>query len=115
MNILLVNSFKQACSRKLQDILDRCYVMIEYSSIKFNNQELGFICGIYTPIDITTELVPYQDRLEEVGKMLNIDWVYVIPIDRTEVGNFLEQARVSNQPEAWKMYLELQYIFSPNN
>ena len=115
MSLLLVNSFKNACSNRLQEILDRCYVLIEYSNIKFNNEELGFICGIYTPIDITTELVPYQDQLEEIGKRLDIDWVYVIPIDQTEVGNFLEQAKISKQLEAWKIYLELQYIFSPDN
>ncbi|MGF1487146.1 MAG: hypothetical protein ACFBSE_08535 [Prochloraceae cyanobacterium] len=115
MNLLLVNSFKQACSEQLQEILEDCYVLIEYSNIKFNEEELGFICGIYTPIDITTELVPYQDQLEEIGKMLNIDWVYVIPIDRTEVGNFLAQAKATDRLEAWKIYLELQYIFSPNN
>lgn len=115
MNVLLVNSFKKACSQKLQKILDRCYVLIEYSDIQFKKEELGFICGIYTPLDITTELVPYQDQLEEIGKMLNIDWVYVIPIDRTEVSNFLAQAKTSDRVEAWKIYLELQYIFSPDN
>lgn len=114
MNLLLVNSFKNSCSEELKQIIDRCYVLIEYSNLRFNQQDLGLICGIYAPIDIITELVPYQDQLEEIGRLLNIDWVYVIPIDSTEVGHFCEQARTSGEIEAWKMYLELQYIFSPD-
>lgn len=116
MYLFLVDTFKNICSGRLKELINRCYLFIENSNTRgIEGYNTSLICGIYTPSDITEELLDYQEILQDIGDILKIDWVYLIPIDREELGYLREQAQIKNTSKDWKIYLELQYIFSSNS
>ncbi|MDJ0727719.1 MAG: hypothetical protein QNJ38_21660 [Prochloraceae cyanobacterium] len=116
MNLTLVNCFKNSCDGRLKELIDRCYLFIDAMELKrFQKCDYTYICNIYTPADIREELINYQYRLECIGDRFKIDWVYLIPIDRRELSYLKKQAEKKGSLEAWKIYLELQYIFSDPN
>ncbi|MGF1485797.1 MAG: hypothetical protein ACFBSE_01640 [Prochloraceae cyanobacterium] len=116
MNFTLVDLFKNSCSGRLKELIDNCYLFIDSIELqRFKKSDYTCICSIYTFSDIREELIRYQDNLDCIGERLKIDWVYLIPIDKTELSYLRQQAQQKDNLEAWKIYLELQYILSVNS
>ncbi len=112
MNETIVDSFKNACSGRLKQLIDRCYLSVQSSPETSNRFNSGLICGIYTPLEIKPELRAYRQKLENIGEQLEINWVYLIPVDNTDLARLRDIALVRDSLEARKFYLELQLILS---
>ena len=112
MNSILIESFKNTCSGRLKQLIERCYLLLERHTQAYNPSDSYLICGIYTPSEIKAELRSYQDKLDNIGKQLEIDWVYLISIDKNDLSFWREAALVQNTLEVRKFYLELQFILS---
>ncbi|MDJ0727881.1 MAG: hypothetical protein QNJ38_22495 [Prochloraceae cyanobacterium] len=112
MNVSLVRFFKDYCNGRLKELIDSCYLRIDdrHTVLDLEN-EFTSICEIYTPLDLAEELNTYQQELTLIGDLLNIEFLYIIPIIEKNLLNLHRQATISNDVETWRTYLELQYLF----
>ena len=112
MNILLRNCFKNFCNGQLKELIDLCYISVkELDFPKQQKQDSMLVCGIYCPPHISQELLAYQAELETIGHKLQINRIYILDIDPVDLHHFREEARINDNIEAWRNYLEMQYLF----
>ena len=112
MNILLIDGFKKLCNGRLKELIDFCYISVkELDFPKEQPKDAILVCGIYCPPSISQELFAYQEELESIGHKLQIDRIYVLEIEPVDLHYFREEARMNDNTEAWRTYLEMQYLF----
>jgi len=112
MNLLLINCFKNFCDERLKELIDRCYISVKELDFPINQeQEPILVCGIYCPPALSNELFNYQKELEAIGHKLQINRIYVLEVQPVDLNYFREEAKINNDTESWRTYLEMQYIF----
>jgi len=112
MNILLINCFKNFCDGRLKELIDLCYISVKELDFPVEeHKDSILVCGVYCPPAISQELFAYQRELESIGHKLQIDRIYVLEIESADLHYFREEARINGSTEAWRTYLEMQYLF----
>ena len=112
MNILLRNCFKNSCNGQLKELIDLCYLSLkELHFPQEQDKDSILVCGIYCPPHLTEELFAYQQELETLGSKFQIDRIYILEVETIDLHYFREQAGMNDNVEAWRTYLEMQYLF----
>lgn len=112
MNILLIDGFKKLCNDRLRELIDFCYISVkELDFPRQQQKDAILVCGIYCPPSISQELFAYRKELELIGHKLQIDRIYVLEIEPVDLHHFRQEARMNDNIEAWRIYLEMQYLF----
>ncbi|MGF1490669.1 MAG: hypothetical protein ACFBSE_26555 [Prochloraceae cyanobacterium] len=112
MNQFLVNSFKELCNKRLAELIKSCYLLIEEKQRISNHRIILLtVCEIYTPSDVAEELMVYQEELNAIGVLLDIDFVCLLPIEKSDLIDLRQQAALKKSLNIWRTYLELQYLF----
>jgi len=114
MNIFFIKCFKEHCDNRLKSLLDDCYLLCrneKFEELDIYGKSNITICYIYAPINIAKQLKCYEKTLVEIGDVLNIDLVEIFPITANNLAHFRRIAVITSNPEKWRKYLELQYLF----
>jgi len=112
MDIHLAECFKDYCNERLKELIDSSYLRIDNL---FENdareEEVIIVCEIFTPFLLFNQLKMYEVTLLSIGNILDIDCVHIIPIEKVHLVRLKRLATITNDPESWRNYLELQYLF----
>ena len=112
MNSFLANTFKEHCNERLKELINSCYLLIDYPHKRLRKKSNSIsVCEIYTPLNIYQELSFYKEELDLIADILNIEFLYIIPIDTKNLLDLKYKASRENDIEIWRLYLELQCLF----
>jgi len=116
MNTFLVEHFKTQCDDycdyQLSKLLDRCYLSIEkqWCKLDLDDELVLTICDIYAPSLIVDRLNNYKPIIITISEALDIDLINIISTTPKILARFRAIAIITNDPEKWKTYLEIQYL-----
>ncbi len=108
----LAESLKQACNPPIQEKLKRCWLDIRWNE---TGDKPSWICGVFAPVDIASELESCYSYLNEVGESVGIRRMTILEADLDLLNSLRARAIRFGTLEAWKRYFEIKFILTDHD